>query len=203
MTPVLVLERVDRSPANPHVVRGTLRLGGRELELEVEIMVEHMGFIASNAMPRLLNMHYPSQRAAVMALDRIHSGAEVTLPLDLSDDVRNCTMVSDPFVPMEPAEEERLRSAAAAIEVTVDGVGASPPEFEPIVVVADVVLDGVPMVVRVMLVRPPDAPAASEPLMLGTEFGHQPPLTREQARAIRRELLKLTPGIEEMRARPA
>jgi hypothetical protein len=190
--PVLVLESINDDPHTPDRMTGHLRLGTRPLRVTVEFMPRLLEFIAFEEMPRILSMHPPSQRAVIMALKRVHDGDAMPLPHDLTADVR-VTEPLDPFLPMEPAEETRLRAAADTVDVRVEHLGRTPPGFDPIVVRADLLVDGRPMTVRVTLIES----GGPEPLMLCVDFDRSDPdrpmPTREQARAAKRAILDLVP----------
>ena len=181
--PDLVLERVEHDPATPNLMAGTVRFGGHRLGVVLEFRPELMGMITPVTMPKLLRLHPPSEQAVVKAMNRIRAGDEVALPLDLSAEIRDSDP-PHPFVPMDPEEDARLDAAAATVDVRIDRVVWPEPAADAPLVEADVVVDGTPMKVRVLLYAAPGA--ATRMFWVGR---HIPKPSREQARAIRSALM--------------
>jgi hypothetical protein len=190
--PLLVVERIERYPDTPNRMVGTVRFGGHRLHVELEFVPQYQGFISFVTMPKLLELHLPSQRAVVMAMNRINLGEDLSLPLDLTDDIRAAEPL-DPFVPLDAVKEARLEAAADAVDIQVDWVGTTPPGTDPLIMRADLIADGTPMMVRVTLLETDGA----EPLLLCVDFDSRRPMpTRPQARAIERALLPYRPAAE-------
>jgi hypothetical protein len=188
--PLLVLERVERDPDTPNRMAGTVRFGGHRLHVDLEVAPQYFGLITPVTMPKLLKLHGPSEQAVVKAMNRIRAGDKVSLPLDLTGEIRGVDP-PHPFVPMDPPEEARLDAAADAVEVRIDRVEWAEPGADPPLVVADVAVDGVPMTVRAWLYAAPGANTLM--LWLGKQ---RPKPSREQARAIELAVLAHRPASE-------
>jgi hypothetical protein len=184
---LLVLERVERVPDKPHQLAGTVRFGGHRFRVVIEADPRFLGLISTVEAPQLLKVHALSHSAVVRAMGGILDGNEVPLPLDLTEKILHPD-APHPFVPLDPAYEARLEAAADAIDVRLERVEWPAAGVDPPLVRAAVVVDGVPMTVKVWLYAAPGA--VTKVLWIGK---HDPDPSPEQATAIERVLLAHRP----------
>jgi hypothetical protein len=179
---VLVLERVERPVGAPHRLAGTVSFGGHRFRVVIEVDPRLPGLVETVEAPWLLRLHTPSERAVILAMSRILAGDDVSWPLDLTDDIRDVDP-PHPFTPVDPAEETLIEAAADLTTVRVGRVVWPEPGTDPPLVLADLVVDGVPMAVRAWMYA---APGAETKLFWVGE--HRPEPTPAQALAISRAL---------------
>lgn len=183
--PLLVLERVERDPAAPGRLVGTVRMAGHAQRVVVDVG-NPFGLVEYVDIPLLLGSHDPSLAAVVAAMSRWEQGEEVGLPLDLTDQVRD----ADPPFPVQPAgrgERDHLDEAADRVDLVVVDVERSP--AHPGVLSASLVLGGAPLTVQV------EIPGDSDEGVMRWISG--PPtamFSKVQLHAIYRALLPYAPG---------
>src|SRR5690349_16041756 len=137
--PLLVLEDVVRDPDVPGRLAGVVRAGGHQLRIVLDFPRGDPRFAEHVEMPWLLSLHPSSQRAVVLAMARIDAGEAVSLPHDLSADVRRAEEPC-PWQPLSEASRAALDAAADRISVRVQHAERS--GTDPLRVNALLELDG-------------------------------------------------------------
>ena len=105
-----------------------VRVGGHPGRVVLDFSTRSLGLIQHVEMPFLLGLHPAASRAVIELLGRAQRGEAVTLPADLSDEIRSAAGGERlPFEPLPAQELSALEAAADQVDaVLVDYQGDSP-----------------------------------------------------------------------------
>jgi hypothetical protein len=128
--PLVVVERILVDAMDPKRVSAIVIAGGHRLRVVLDFSrYERLG-IEYVEMPKLLDLHRPSQQAVMRLMARAYEGEVIDMPVDLTEEIQQ-----SPPSPYEPiTEKERASLEALADKVNleimdVQGTGKAPLSF--------------------------------------------------------------------------
>jgi len=128
---LLVVEKILVDITDPHRLSAIVTVGGHRLEVVLDFSrYERLG-IEYVEMPKLLDVHRPSQQAVTRLMARVYEGERIDTPVDLTEQIRQSSPAS-PYEPLSAAQRADLEALADKVNLEIldiQGTGYAPCTF--------------------------------------------------------------------------